>query len=189
MITVDDIMRLPPCSDYTRKQVEALWGNRTILTRSEILDLSIPAEDRVELVCRLLSKRTAIQAACDFVERVLHFWSTRYPADDRLAGTIRVARAYALGAASAEELRIARAAIKDAAMAVGWDAAEVVPGAAATGAAAWVAEAVVGAATGDAAWAAEAAAGAAGALCVAAGDAEAEAQITILRKYITGEKQ
>ena len=71
-ITVNDIMALPPCSDYPRERVEALWGDRESLTRSEILDLPIPAADRVWAGCHMLTLDEALQAADDFQARPRH---------------------------------------------------------------------------------------------------------------------
>jgi len=44
--TVDDIMALRPCSEYTRSRVEELWAGRDGLTAREIAALDIPIKDR-----------------------------------------------------------------------------------------------------------------------------------------------
>ena len=49
-VTVDDVMAKKPCDEYPRERVEELWGGRESLTLTEILDLVIPAEDRIRAV-------------------------------------------------------------------------------------------------------------------------------------------
>jgi hypothetical protein len=53
--------------------------------------------------------------ACDCAERVLSIYEDRYPNDDRLRRAIDVARRFAGGGASAEELQAALALVRDAA--------------------------------------------------------------------------
>jgi len=86
--------------------------------------------------------RTARLFACDCAERVLSVYEKEYPDDTRPRHAIEVARRFAHGNATDEEL----AAARDAA----WDAASAAAGAAAS-AAAWAA---AGGAAWDAAWAA-----------------------------------
>jgi hypothetical protein len=101
--------------------------------------------------------RIARLFACDCAERVLPLFERRYPEDGRPRATINIARRYAKGEATTEE------------MAAAWDAAC---------GAAW---ATAGAAAWTAAWdAAEDAAGA------AAWAAERAWQAKRLRKYLTG---
>ena len=82
--------------------------------------------------------RTAKLFACDCAERVLPLFEKAYPDDKRPGEAIRIARLYANGQATAEELDAARAAARDAASAAAQTAAS------ATAWAAW-----------DAAWAAD----------------------------------
>ena len=107
--------------------------------------------------------RTARLFACDCAERVLAVYEKEYPDDRRPRHAIEVARSYAHGNATDEELaaagaaaRYAGAAARYAARAAGW----------AAGDAAWDAARDAGWAAGDAAWAAAWDAG------WAAGDAE-----------------
>jgi hypothetical protein len=51
-VTVDEVLAMKPCSDYTRERVEQLWSGRGALSVVEILDLDIPAEDRLWAVLR-----------------------------------------------------------------------------------------------------------------------------------------
>jgi hypothetical protein len=51
-LTVDQIMSYSPCLTYPRSRVKALWAGRPSLTLLEILDLDIPAEDRVWVLTR-----------------------------------------------------------------------------------------------------------------------------------------
>ena len=67
--------------------------------------------------------RTARVFACDCAERVLPIYEKRYPDDNRPRHAIEVARLYADGKATEEELAAARAAAWDAARAAARDAA------------------------------------------------------------------
>ena len=64
----------------------------------------------------VMDERTSRLAACDFAESVLHVYEDKYPGDTRPRDCIAVARRYADGLATREELT---AAITDAAWAVG----------------------------------------------------------------------
>ncbi|HVE17244.1 MAG TPA: Imm5 family immunity protein [Chthoniobacterales bacterium] len=89
---------------------DALWALRGVVPEQEA------ARDRL---ARLF--------ACDCAESVLHLYEKDYPEDKRPREAIRVARAFAEGKATREELAAARAAARDAARAAAraaaWDAA------------------------------------------------------------------
>ena len=108
---------------------DALWGLRAVLPEQE------PARDRA---ARLF--------ACDCAEAVLPIFERQVPIDARPREAIRVARAFAHGAATTDDLAAARDAAWDAA----WDAARDAAWAAARDAAG----AAAGAAARDAARAA-----------------------------------
>ena len=137
---------------------------------------------RLERRLTTWNARTARHFACDCAERVLH-----RIADPQAAEAVRVARRFADGLATGQEL----AAAREAAWATAWTAWTVAG--TAVGAAAWAAAwaaaraagAVVGAATHAAA---EAAAAAARAAAAAAGDAERMWQIQRLMEYLKGER-
>ncbi len=76
---------------------------------------------RARLLCELTTwnERTARLLAADYAERVLSLFERRYEGDDRPRNAIRVARAFANGDATQEEL----AAARDAAGAAARDAA------------------------------------------------------------------
>jgi len=144
------------------------------LTALQILDLDIPAEDRLWAVLReeLIDPRALRLFACREAELALNRVQRRGGAvDPRSREAIRVARRYANGMASDEELDAARAAA-DAARAAA-DAAR---------AAARDAARAAEAAARDAAWAAADAALAAA--WVAAWDATRRAQVKRLRKML-----
>ena len=126
---------------------------------TEVRGEHLDADDKfcwqeVRLMRRIESwtKCTARLFVCDCAEHVLPIWAALYPNDERPQQAIAVARRYAMGEATAEELAAARAAARaavgDAAWAAAWAAARD---------AAWAA----GRAARDAAWAARAAARAA----------------------------
>ena len=99
-------------------------------------------------------ERAARLFACDCAERVLPLYETKYPDDTRPRHAIEVARRYAHGNATDEELAAAWDAAGDAAWAAAWGAAWGAAWAAARGAAWAAAWAAAGGAAWDAAWAA-----------------------------------
>ena len=128
----------------------ALWGLRAVLPEQE--------KDR---------DRLARLFACARAESVLHIWEAKFPDDKRPREIIAVARRFALGQATQEELSAAGAAGAAALAAAGEVAGD------AAWAAAWAAWAAAGAAgevAWDAAWTAAWAAGAAGEVAGAAGE-------------------
>jgi len=73
-VTVDDIMAHYPCDEYPRERVEELWSGKESLTLTEILDLDIPAEDRIWAVTRFLTDEKNGQFARWCSLRVVHLW-------------------------------------------------------------------------------------------------------------------
>ena len=207
-ITVSQIMTWNPCPDYTEGRVRELIGDG--LTPEQILDLPIPAEDRIWVMFHeeIIPRRDLGLLACDLAAGVLSFWLAHYPTDARVAECIRVTRRYWLGEATEQE--------RTAAGAAAWAAARRAA-AGDAGAAAWAAAGAAGAAASPAAWAAtwasagavgaaaraaagasagavgaaaRAAAGAAGAAARAAARAAAgDAQIEIVRGYLSQKRE
>jgi hypothetical protein len=174
LITVDNIMDLDPCEDYTREDVEELWDGRESLSLVDICDLDIPPADIFWVVTLFLPDRENRLFAVWCAERVLPIFETRYPDDKRPRMAIETARRYANGEATKDELNRAR----DAAWAAG-----------ATGAAAWAARAARSAAWAEARSAARSAAreaesawAAAWAEARAAEEEECEKQLKELRR-------
>jgi hypothetical protein len=56
-VTVNDIMYLDPCEDYTKERVTELWDGREALSLEEIRELDIPIEDRGWAILSILSSR------------------------------------------------------------------------------------------------------------------------------------
>lgn len=54
-ITVDDIMELGPCPEYTLKRVEELFAGRTSITYSDILAMDIPYAHKVWVLDEIMS--------------------------------------------------------------------------------------------------------------------------------------
>ena len=191
---------LVPCKNgyhLCRKQDLLQWLGPT-LYEAEYRGEMVVADDKIVVrEARLLRKldtwneRTARLFACDCAERVV-----RLTNDERCVGAIAVARRYANGEATSEELAAAWAAARNAAVA--WAAARNAAGAVAwaaawaaaetaAGAVAWAAAwAATGAAAGNAAWAAAGAA-AGNAAWAAAWDAEQEWQTARLMEYLQGD--
>ena len=114
------------CKPSYRKAAKALGGIRTYgrttpIKLSQILDIC--GIDDFFWVLRHAAlnqdyERELRLLACDYAERVLSIFESKYPSDHRPRRAIATARRYAIGDASKEEL----ASAKDAAWAAAWDA-------------------------------------------------------------------
>ena len=139
--TIKGILAWNPCERYTEEYLRELMGRRESVSLIEILVADISSEDAVWAACHAMNDRQRRHFACDCAESVLHLAN-----DPRSSEAVRVARLYADGRATDDELAAAWAAARDAAR----DAAR-----AAAWAAAWAAaSAAARAAAWDAAWAA-----------------------------------
>jgi len=139
-ITVADIMFARPCPDYPESRVRALVGDGGV-TPHQLAALDIPADDRLwGLIYCAMDDRQRRLLACDCAERAL---SRVESPDPRSLNAVAVARRYARGDATDEELAAAWDAAWDAAWAAARDAAWD---------AAWDAARAAGDAAGDAAW-------------------------------------
>ena len=177
-VTINQVMDWEPCEEYTRERVAKLYGRRKYLNALQILDLDIPAEDRIWAVCHeeLVDPTTLRLFACREAELALNRVKRRGgKVDPRSREAIRVARRYARGQATDEELAAAEAAATAAAAGATWAA-----WAAWAAEAAWAAAEASWAAAWAAAWAAESAAMAAGAAEAAAW----AAQVRRLRRML-----
>jgi len=158
-ITVDGIMSLGPCDDYTREILEDLrksqCGRRKKITMKDILTSAVPPEDRLWLVLRneFLTDKELHEIAIWCWEKIARpIWEKHYPDDKRPHEAVKVKKLWLKGKATDEELDLARdaawIAVGDAARAAARDAAWIAARAAAR-AAAWIA---VGDAARAAAW-------------------------------------
>ena len=159
--TVDDVLSWGPCDRYTDDAAAELRRLIPVegLTALEIADLAaVPAKNRLLALLReeIIPARDLRWLACDWAEEALlrERAAGREP-DPRSWAAVEVARRYARGEATTEELAAAWDSAWDA-----WAAAEAAVWAAEDSAgAAWAAtEAAVWAAAEAAVWAAEAAA-------------------------------
>ena len=73
-ITVDNIMAHKPCEEYPKERVEELWGGKESLSLLDILDLNIPAEDRIRAVTWFLSDAENRYFARWCALQVIHLW-------------------------------------------------------------------------------------------------------------------
>ena len=106
--TVDDVMKWNPC--YKREEVIELFGRRRSVTLVDMLSSAkLDDSDAIWCACRAMGDRQRRLFACDCAESVVHLAT-----DPRVAECIAVARRYADGLATGEELRTARAAADDA---------------------------------------------------------------------------
>ena len=131
MVTIDQVIRWRPCSDYPRKRINSLFAGRESLSWEDIVALDIPTEDKLWALLRedFIPARELHLLACDFAEKVLHLTD-----DPRCAEVIRVKRIWVDGKATYEELAAAWDAARDAARDAAWDAARDAARAAARGA-------------------------------------------------------
>jgi hypothetical protein len=115
-------------------------------------DKSVHEQARLLRRVEMWNERTARLFAVDCAEWVLPIFERAYPNDTRPRDCIGVARRYAIGDATEDELDAARAAAGAAARAAAWDAAWAAARDAARAAARAAAEAAARAAARDAAW-------------------------------------
>lgn len=195
-VTVADVMAWGPCPEYTEEKVKKLFGRRRKLSGLQIAALRIKPDDIFWAVLKhgFLPDKSLRHFACDCAEHVLHFFEEQHPEDKRPRQSIEMARCFAEGFATYEELATAGdaswAAARDASRAASRDASRAASWAAswdASRAASWVA-------SQDASWAASwaasrdtAGAAAWAASWAAAGAAEQKWQLKTLRKYLKRE--
>lgn len=181
-ITVDDVLALRPCPTYTRSRVEELGGGRESMTLLDVLDLDIPAQDRLWLALRpeFFSEEELRLMAADFAERaVLAHWRNRW--DFRPAAAVVAARRFALEEIGEAELAAAEAASWDTESAA---AAAARAAANAAARAPWDAAEAAASAAARAAASARAAAWGTAFAPRTAGAAEREAQVAIVQRYL-----
>jgi hypothetical protein len=183
---------LVPCHNgyHVCQESDLLEWLGPVICECEIGPESVRARDktvartaRIVRVLETWNERTARLFACDCAERVLPLFGSRRPDDSRPRAAIAIARSFANGEATRDELVAARAAAWYAAWYAAWDAEGSVvawsaAGAAAGAAAAWSAVWAAAGAASDAAWDAARA---------AASAAERQWQAQRLMEYLRGE--
>jgi len=163
-VTIDDIMRRKLGKPYTRARTTELFAGRERITAVEILDLDIPAADRLRAVLHesIVPLVLLHTFACDEAELALaRYWKSD---DRRPHEAIACKRRWLRGEATDEELAAATAACRAA-----WVAAKA--------AATWDD-------AGDAAWDAVWAVAWAAAAWDAAGHDAGDAQVSRLRDLL-----
>lgn len=107
LISIDQILRWNPCAVYDSREkiIERTDGNWP-KTPLEILDLDIPAEDRLWVLLRpkIIPKKKLHLLACDFAEDVLFIFEEQSPQDNRLRCAIEAKRRWVNGEISDKEL-------------------------------------------------------------------------------------
>jgi len=106
LITKDYLKNLSPCENRYKHYLQNYkdWQG----TLDEFLDLpELTYEDKRWVFVRLIDKNKLRFVAADFAERVLHYYETKYPNDDRPRKAIEAARnnnadAYAAARAAAD---------------------------------------------------------------------------------------
>ena len=121
-ITVDGIMSLDPCDEYTIERMEELrktqCGRRKNITMKDILTSEVPPEDRLWLVLRneFLTDKELHEIAIWCWEKIARpIWEKHYPDDKRPHEAVRVKKLWMKGTATDDELSAARYAALDAA--------------------------------------------------------------------------
>jgi len=175
-ITTEFIMSHGPCPDYPRSRIAQLIGSGK--TPLQILELDIPAKDRVWVMTRegILTHSELVQFAINCAERVLEDFESRYPSDKRPRVAIETAKKWLRNPTSANAANAAYAAANAAAANAAYAAY----------AAAYAANAAANAAY--AAYAAANAAANAAYAAYAAANAEPENQMSDLRRIIQKRK-
>ena len=127
-VTVDDIMAHYPCDEYPRERVEELWSGKESLTLTEILDLDIPAKDRIWAVTEFLSEEETGQFTRWCALQVVHLWDC----PDVVKRYLETGDEGLRDAARTTALAAAWGAAQDAARAAAWGAVHAAADAART---------------------------------------------------------
>jgi len=131
------IADIKPCERgyHLCREKDLLYWLGPAIWEAEYRGERIDAEDKIvvseaRLVRRLKNwnDRTARLFACDCAERSLPIFARDFPNDKRPAEAIRVARLYAIGKATADEIAAAWDAARDAAGDAAWAAAGAAAG-------------------------------------------------------------
>ena len=61
--TIEDILELDPCEEYTEERLKELWKGKESLALREILELTIPIDDRNWVMPRLVSVEIVVKWA------------------------------------------------------------------------------------------------------------------------------
>jgi len=106
--TINDVMSWTSCSRYTKKATAKLFAGRENVTALNILELDIPAEDKLWIVLReeMLDANILHEFACRCAEEALKLI---YNPDPRSIAAIEAKRAWLRGEITDNELAIARA--------------------------------------------------------------------------------
>jgi len=122
-VTLNQVMAWEPCAEYSRADIKKLFGRRKYATAQYVFDLDIPAQDKLWVLLHeeFIPENELRLLACEFAMKALSIFEKQHPDDDRPRRCIQVARRYACGRASDEELNTAGAAAR--AMAAAGDAA------------------------------------------------------------------
>ena len=102
-ITVKKLMSLDPCPEYTTARVTELWNGRKTMTLCKIMDLDIPADDRIWAVTKLMPERESRLFAADCAESAFDNISNA-ELKARAKKLIKKARCRANGDITAEQL-------------------------------------------------------------------------------------
>jgi len=121
MYTIEDILKLEPCKEYTKEKLEELWKGKKTLSRRDILKLNIPIDDRNWVIPMLVSVDTVVEwaqycadtakkhastnAAARYADAAGYADAARYAAAARYAD----AAGYAARSAAAKSAAAARA--------------------------------------------------------------------------------
>ncbi len=124
--TVADILSWGPCARYYEARIRELFAGRERLTARDILDLEIPAGDRMWAVLRenLIPAPMLHEFACRCAERALELLPAEQR-DPRSLAAIAAKRAWLRGEITNKRLAAAMDAARDAAWDAAWDAASV----------------------------------------------------------------
>ena len=108
-LTLDEFMKLRPCSAYSRERIKKLMGRRKYIDAKFILLSGIPAKDKLWAVLReaFVDANILHEFACLCAEQALKLVDKP---DPRSVEAIRIKRLWIKGEATDEELRTAKKA-------------------------------------------------------------------------------
>jgi hypothetical protein len=111
--TIEDILKMNPCEEYTRERITELFAGRKTVTGLDISKMDIPGADFRWVVLRpdFITENNLHKIAIYCAEKIaLPIWLKYYPDDNRPAEAIRIKKLWLKGEATDAELNAADAA-------------------------------------------------------------------------------
>lgn len=106
-ISLDILLESELISKEESQSLSVKFASRPVFTATEILELDLPARNRVDALLRpeFLSERQLRELACDFAEHTLPIFESRAPRDRHPRKCLEIARLHLMSVSSSEEMQ------------------------------------------------------------------------------------